>query len=183
MSIRLSCCALGLLVSLNVSAQICNSAMLASTPDARFIDNGDGTVTDQQTRLTWKRCLEGLSGNDCSQGTMSLFQWSEALQHAAAQDGAWRLPNVKELLGIIEFRCREPSINLSVFPNTPPNTSAGITYVWSNSPSLVDGYNAENNIYEKVPSAHVVTFSYPYLSERRQTGLDPIPIRLVRDAE
>lgn len=178
MSMRLICCALGLLVGLNVSAQTCSDAILASTPDARFIDNGDGTVTDLQTRLTWKRCLEGLSGSDCSQGTMSLFQWPEALQYAAAQDGTWRLPDIKELFSIVELRCERPSINLNMFPNMPVETD-----VWSSSPSFLLGEINENNSYDKLPSAYVATFTYRFFAERFQTGWDPIPIRLVRDAE
>ncbi|WP_169314601.1 PEGA domain-containing protein [Thiothrix nivea] len=32
----------------------------------RYIDHGNGTITDSQTRLMWKKCSEGQSGNACS---------------------------------------------------------------------------------------------------------------------
>lgn len=31
----------------------------------KFIDNGDGTVTDIKTNLMWKKCSEGANGKDC----------------------------------------------------------------------------------------------------------------------
>jgi hypothetical protein len=129
MSSRLILAACGLALSLNLSAaQTCNNNMLASIPDDRFTVNGDGTVTDIETGLVWRQCLEGQSGADCSSGTANSFTWQEALQHAAAQGDDWRLPNIKELASIVELRCYDPAINLNIFPNTPSSA------VWSGSP-------------------------------------------------
>jgi hypothetical protein len=32
----------------------------------RYLDNGDGTITDTKTQLMWKKCSEGQSGDNCS---------------------------------------------------------------------------------------------------------------------
>lgn len=107
-------------------AQRCSDTIQASTPDTRFSLNSDGTVTDKQTSLIWKRCLEGQSGADCSSGSATSFQWPKALEQAASQAG-WRVPNIKEVSSIVELSCYDPAINLNIFPNQPSAS------VWSNS--------------------------------------------------
>lgn len=113
-------------------AQTCNSNIPLKTPDSEFTDHGDGTLTHQGTGLVWKKCVEGLSGLACDQGTASTMDWSQALTHAASHEyagpTAWRLPNIKELASIAETACYGPAINLSIFPNDPGSN------VWSSSP-------------------------------------------------
>lgn len=96
------------------------------TPDSsHFKDNGNGTVTDYRTSLTWKKCSEGQTGNDCS-GTPNEYTWQQALTRAGAVNNSggfagyrnWRLPSLQELRSIATTACRDPSIDLSVFPNT-----------------------------------------------------------------
>ncbi len=59
-----------------------------------FVDNGDGTVTDRATGLMWAQA-------DSEVG----MDWIKALQYAEESELAgyddWRLPNVKELQGIL----------------------------------------------------------------------------------
>ena len=114
------------------AAQTCNDAIVASAPDSRYQDNGDGTVTDLATGLIWKQCAEGLSGPDCATGSRQTFTWQAALQHAEAAvfagSSLWRLPNKNELATLPERRCSNPAINTTFFPNTP---SSGF---WSSSP-------------------------------------------------
>jgi len=75
-------------------------------PNPRFTDNSNGTVTDNLTGLVWKKYA-----------TLSIAStWYEALNIcnalAAGPDtglsdgsvaGDWRLPNIKELLGLIDY--------------------------------------------------------------------------------
>ena len=125
-------------------AQTCNDHIPATTPDTRFTDNGDGTITDKGTGLMWKKCIEGLSGFDCATGTAGEFTWKEALaQPGVVNNGGgfagytdWRLPNFKELTSIVERKCYDPAINLTFFPNTPSS------YVWSGSAGADSSYYA-----------------------------------------
>ncbi|MBJ6611529.1 MAG: DUF1566 domain-containing protein [Candidatus Thiothrix moscowensis] len=106
-------------------AQDCQLNQPATTPDQRFVDHRNGTVSDTQTGLMWKKCLEGQQAIACY-GRPSQMSWESAAQQAqlvsaqrfAAQDG-WRLPTVNELGSLIEKTCSNPSINLNIFPNTP----------------------------------------------------------------
>ncbi|MCI5117626.1 MAG: DUF1566 domain-containing protein [Candidatus Electrothrix sp. LOE1_4_5] len=120
------------------AAQVCQTdSMPASTPDSQLIDNGDGTITDSKTGLMWKQCLEGVSGNLCDTGSPASFTWQEALQQPGVVNKAggfaghtdWRLPNIRELVSLVEEQCYDPAINLNRFPNTPSSS------VWSGSPS------------------------------------------------
>lgn len=61
-----------------------------------FVDNGDGTVIDQATGLTWTQNDSG-TGMDWS----SAFNYCESLDYAGITD--WRLPNAKELQSIVDY--------------------------------------------------------------------------------
>lgn len=157
-----------------LAQQVCKyDSIPATAPASRFTDNGDGTVTDQATRLQWKRCAEGQSWNGVDQsciGTATRHTWQQALQLA---DGAtdlgyfdWRLPNVKQLASIVEEACYRPSIDLAVFPDTTPY------FFWSASPST-DSY-----LY-----AWSVFFDSGYVVGRQKDTDDVNHVRLVRGGE
>ncbi|MDH4184255.1 MAG: DUF1566 domain-containing protein [Nitrospinota bacterium] len=70
-----------------------------------FKDNGDQTITDNATGLTW------LKGDSVSMGAgtlnwQSALAWCENLDFAGRTD--WRLPNAKELQAIVDYS-RSPS--------------------------------------------------------------------------
>jgi hypothetical protein len=85
-----------------------------SWPLQRFTDNGNGTVTDQLTRLVWSkhanaplRALAGSQPNNCLNAETDMT-WLQALDfvtclntnnHAGAND--WRLPNLNEMESMI----------------------------------------------------------------------------------
>jgi hypothetical protein len=107
------------------AAQTCRSQseISATTPDYRFNDHSDGTLTDIQTGLMWAKCAEGMSGSECTTGSAINRTWQTALVLAGSSSLAgyndWRLPNINELKSIVEEQCYTPAINLLVFPNTP----------------------------------------------------------------
>ena len=64
-----------------------------------FRDNGDGTVTDRASGLTWTKADSGKGLN-----------WKEALAFAQAQNkksflghNDWRVPNIKELQSLVDY--------------------------------------------------------------------------------
>jgi hypothetical protein len=114
-----------------------------------YATSTDGTeVTDQKTGLTWRRCAEGmvLSGGTCT-GTASTFTYKAALQQATSQASstgvAWRLPNIRELVSIVDKTRSNPAIDSTAFPSTPSS------WFWSAStyaddPSVRDLQDADS---------------------------------------
>lgn len=113
-----------------------------SSPADRFTVNDDGTVSDQQTGLTWMICSKGQEwdGATCT-GAVKTYQWQEAnrlgqdFSYAGKSD--WRLPTMEELKSLVycssgrEIRredgtllqCdgdfEQPTIAKEFFPGTP----------------------------------------------------------------
>lgn len=85
-----------------------------------FVDNGDGTILDGVTGLTWQKCSLGNSGTDCLSGSAETLTWSTAITQCAAQGAGWRLPTVHELARIVDYGRSYSSIDSVAFPNTAP---------------------------------------------------------------
>ena len=106
-----------------------------------FIDNGDGTVSDNATGLMWQKADDGTSRN-----------WEESLEYAQnlklANYSDWRLPNAKELQSIVDYSrspqtTNSPAIN-PIFATTeindPDGNSGQYPYFWTSTTHL-DGVN------------------------------------------
>ncbi|WYD79286.1 MAG: DUF1566 domain-containing protein [Candidatus Electrothrix gigas] len=111
----------------------------------QYIAHGNGTVTDTKTGLMWKRCSEGLSGDNCEDGKAERYNFDKAVEKFKSVKYAgyadWRLPTIDELKTLIycskgvrdkeSGSCHEgserPTINQQAFPNT-------WKWYWSGSP-------------------------------------------------
>ena len=78
---------------------------------ADFTDNGDGTVSDNETGLMWQQRDDGTERN-----------WQEALDYcnclSLAGHNDWRLPNIKELESIVDITRYNPAIDGVYFSAT-----------------------------------------------------------------
>lgn len=115
---------LAFLLSDFTHAQNCPPGNPRVAPDIRYIIHNNFTVTDTVTGLMWKRCSEGQPTNaSCGPTGTTFYTWREAMNVASESTFAgfsdWRLPNAKELRSIVETGCFDPSINSTIFPNTP----------------------------------------------------------------
>ncbi|CAK0768072.1 Fimh-like protein [Gammaproteobacteria bacterium] len=155
------------------AAQTCFPESYSTTPTSRFTDNGNGTVSDTQTGLMWKRCTEGMtwSVTTCI-GDELTFTWQDALKQAVTVNETsyagytdWRVPNIKELLSIVDRRCAGPAINTTVFP------AASSSYLWTSSPAKTTSYNS-----------WIVSFDAGTLDANQPRSLK-YAIRLVRTAQ
>jgi hypothetical protein len=71
-----------------------------------YIDNGDGTITDTKTGLMWEK----LSDDDTIHDMHHIFAWGQAFVKAADLNAIafagftdWRVPNILELVSILDF--------------------------------------------------------------------------------
>jgi hypothetical protein len=80
-----------------------------------YADNGDGTITDVNTGLTWEKKSDDGSIHDQD----DTYTWADAFAvHVAGLNTAsfaghtdWRVPNVKELQSIVDYELFNPSIH------------------------------------------------------------------------
>lgn len=107
-----------------------------------YVDNGDATITDSATGLMWQKCSDGQTGLDCSGGSavsvvfddgdgdlgishQPAINYCDSLSLATHSD--WRLPNVKELMSIVDYGRVSPAIDPTYFPATQSG------YYWSST--------------------------------------------------
>lgn len=92
-----------------------------------FKNNGNGTVTDYETKLIWTRCSMGAggvmdntvncTGSHGKYNFQSAITACESLIYAGRSD--WRLPNLMELQSILNMsKTSPPVVNETYFPNT-----------------------------------------------------------------
>ena len=78
----------------------------AAGPSPRFTDRGDGTVTDNYTRLIWSKNAH-LSG---------AVQWLDAMNYCSrltlAGQSDWRLPHLYEQMSLIDPNRKDPALPL-----------------------------------------------------------------------
>jgi len=121
------------------------------TSGSRFMDNGDGTITDNGTGLMWAKDGNGAGCN--SGGALnwtSAIAWADGLTFAGHSD--WRLPNVKELQSIADYGRSVPAID-------PVFTKTQSGYYWSSTTRA-----------DYTGSAWLVNFNYGYVATGGKTS-------------
>ena len=103
-----------------------------TSPSPRFTDNGDGTVTDEQTGLMWAKNADlaggALTWNDAIDFANSLSLGNEG---CGSNYTDWRLPNVKELQSLIDYGNHSPAL-----PSGHPFITTNAISVQSSSTSI-----------------------------------------------
>jgi hypothetical protein len=174
---RLWCIAALLLGGHAAAQQVCNiQDFPLSSPTARFEDNADGTVTDTASKLMWLRCSDGqLWTNGNCAGLPAGHSWQSAGKRAAEVNrlgtfffSDWRLPQLRELATITERQCKNPRVNLAVFPQTPPAT------YWTAS--------SRPNQNPQTPDGFAFALAFDVEGMRYADKQDTFHVRLVRNA-
>lgn len=90
-----------------------------------FTGNGDGTILDNVTGLTWQKCSLGESGADCLSGSITSHTWSDAksqCENLNLAGSGWRLPSIFELTQIVNYGKSLSAIDEIAFPGTGPSS-------------------------------------------------------------
>ncbi len=119
----------------------------------RFIDNGNGTVTDTSTGFMWEQSLE-----------ISRIKWDDARKYASELTIGghvdWRLPTIDELLTLIDRRYIDQAISQEA-----SGIFVGVqsSYYWSSTTYVVNTsgawgvafYNGGVDYYDKSSAFYV----------------------------
>jgi hypothetical protein len=92
-----------------------------------YVDNGDGTITDLNTGLTWEK----KSDDDTIHDRDTLYSWDAAFAvHVAGLNSAsfgghsdWRVPNAKELQSLVNYEFMNPAVSAAFNSGCLPGCS------------------------------------------------------------
>ena len=113
----------------------------------QLLDNGDGTISDQASGLTWMQ-----TDSQQALGWGDALAYCENLSWAGYDD--WRLPNAKELYSILDTTRSPDTSNTaatnSLFQSTPVTNEAGgadYAYYWTSTTHLNRQVAATEAVY------------------------------------
>jgi len=110
-----------------------------------YTDNGDATVTDNTTGLTWEKKTDAnVDINYTWQGALAYVAELNAMNGGAGFAGHndWRLANIKELLSIVDYSRSNPPIDPAFGPTRGVSNYAAY---WSSTSWA--GYQPEGNAW------------------------------------
>jgi hypothetical protein len=113
-------------------------------PYGPLVDNGDGTVTDSATGLLWQQG-EPYYWLDWA----SVLGYCEGLSLGGFAD--WRLPNIKELLSLVDDAGYDPAVDMTFFPSL--EHSYLFSNYWTSTNTLYKA--AVSSVYDE---AYTVSF-------------------------
>jgi hypothetical protein len=102
-------------------------------PAPRFTDDGNGRVTDNLTGLIWLKlanCFGARSWADALSDANGLMTGQCSLTDGSVATN-WRLPNIKELLSLVDYGEAGPALTLG-----HPFTSVQSSFYWSSSSAV-----------------------------------------------
>jgi hypothetical protein len=101
-------------------------------PNPRFTDNGNGTVTDNLTRLTWLKDWTCLGSQTWANALTAANTLADGNVACGLSDGSvagdWRLPNINEFASVLDLSTAGPA-----FPAGSPLNVAGGGAWWSST--------------------------------------------------
>ena len=113
--------------------------------DGTYQKGASRTFTTGGTNgLIWQRCSAGQNNDATCSGTAQTYSWDQANSYCntlSLGGRAWRLPNVNELMNLVEYiNSNPPLINSNSYPNTEYLVALS-SYYWSstNSALIVNG--------------------------------------------
>ena len=144
-----------------------------------FVDNGDGTITDQVTGLMWEKHSSDGSIHDA--GNTYSFADAVAVKIAAlnsepfAGHSDWRLPNRNELATLINFGTLSPA----TYPDFKTTCDPGCTVTDCNCTGTTIYWTSTSH-HNTPDYAWYVNFSQGSFAELQKVPGNPARVRAVR---
>jgi len=112
----------------------------AGNPRAtRFVDNGNGTISDRATGLQWVQDPADCGEAFYTGGALVSMNWADALAACLALDYAgftdWRLPNVVELLSLANWDSQSWFFGAGTDAWSSTTRHWNATYAWLVNPA------------------------------------------------
>jgi hypothetical protein len=134
----------------------------------RFTDNGDGTVFDECTGLTWQRVDDGVRRLWCD-----ALVCCESLSLGGETD--WRMPNIVELESLVHYGFLKPPMIDPIFEDTQwTDPGVGDMQYWTSTSKLNGGRTNDP------PQTYVVEFNEGSLHHIGDKPDDEWLVRAVR---
>jgi hypothetical protein len=150
-----------------------------------YTDNGDGTITDNNTKLMWAKKSRDGTIHDMGKE----FTWAQAFAHVAALNAMafagysdWRLPNVRELQSIVDYgQSLAPTVS-SAFNNScgPGATPTILTGSCTAAPSINSSYWTSTTVAHSPSAALAVVFWDGLTTEITKGAMGNRYVRAVR---
>jgi hypothetical protein len=129
----------------------------------KFIDNHDGTISDNATGLMWAKV-----------DSKTTYNWENALKYAEkitlAGHSDWRLPNAKELQSLVDYtRAPQARDALHRGPAIDPifTTTKTESYFWTSTTHLDGVHNYDHAVYIAFGRA-MGNFAPPHSNQSKQ---------------
>jgi hypothetical protein len=133
-------------------------------PGGRFVDNGDGTVTDTCTGLMWQKNTADVIDDGQIDPLGDALPWCEAVAYCQDLEFAghndWRLPNAVELQSIVDYGRRDPALH-AAFTGLPQYYWSSTTYVETANDAWGIGFNS-GGVYVR-PKQGDLDFSFNFV--------------------
>jgi hypothetical protein len=111
------------------------SSFTLAYPEERFIDNGDGTVTDTQTNLMW-----AASDNMGDINWQSAKIYCENPPIAGYRYSDWRMPTIKELIKLYDKKHERYETDCGLKVQIHPAIRLSCAWVWSSEHKAISAY-------------------------------------------
>lgn len=125
----------------------------------RFVDNGDGSVTDTTTKITWMKnahCWDAMNWDNAVTQVAAFNNGSITCHGFTGEQKEWRLPTIDEFRKIVEtFHPQHPP----ALPPGAPFTGVLLRSYWSSSPAPA-----------RVPSAWSMNMGNGFVSNNIKTS-------------
>jgi hypothetical protein len=154
----------------------------------RYMDNGNGTITDLNTGLVWEKKVQDGGLHDwsnkyewsclaaCAPMELTIWDW---LDFVNAEGGVgfaghndWRIPNVKELQSIVDYGVGNSTGTQPTVAEAFNNGVAGFCDALSCSRTQPDVYWSSSTLAAAPVAAWGVFFNFGFVSNVGKTGTD-----------